>query len=69
MPIEPDCQCQTCINYSKAYIHHLLKAKELLAYTLISIHNVYFMNHLMKSIRHGLATETLKSVKSVWLPQ
>jgi queuine tRNA-ribosyltransferase len=66
-PIEPDCTCETCKNYTKAYIHHLMKAKELLAYTLISIHNVHFMNHLMKAIRHGLRTQTLKDVKKKWV--
>lgn len=66
-PIEADCDCETCQTYSKGYIHHLMKAKELLAYTLISIHNVAFMNKLMKAVRHGLRTQTLDQVKKQWL--
>lgn len=66
-PIEEDCACRTCQNYSRAYIHHLLKAGELLAYTLISYHNVYVMNQLMEDIRMGLAEGTYADVKRDWL--
>lgn len=39
-PIDPSCACYTCSNFSRAYISHLLRAQEILAYTLISIHNI-----------------------------
>lgn len=65
-PIEADCMCRICQNYTRAYIHHLLKAQELLAYNLITFHNVYFMNKLMESIRHGLAQGSYASVKKEW---
>lgn len=65
-PIEPDCLCETCTSASKGYIHHLLKADELLAFTLISIHNVYFMNKLMADIRSSLATDSLESCRKEW---
>lgn len=65
-PIEPDCECRICQNYTKGYIHHLLKVGELLAYNLITYHNVYFMNKLMQSIREGLENGNYESVKKQW---
>lgn len=66
-PIEPDCDCYTCQNFSKGYIHHLLKAKELLALTLVSIHNIRFMNRYLEAIRNGLKNNTFKTVKKDWI--
>lgn len=50
-PLEPGCACYTCVNYTRAYIHHLFKAHELTGYTLASIHNIHFMVRLMASYR------------------
>lgn len=50
-PIEEGCECHTCNKYSKAYVHHLLRTKELLGYKLATIHNLHFMNKLMEDIR------------------
>ena len=50
-PIEEGCQCPACKNYSRAYIRHLLKAKEMLGMRLCVLHNLYFYNHLMEEIR------------------
>jgi queuine tRNA-ribosyltransferase len=50
-PIEEDCECYTCKNFSKAYVAHLFRAKEMLGPTLGSIHNVYFIVNLVKKIR------------------
>ena len=50
-PIEPDCDCCTCVNSSRAYVHHLFRAKEMLAATLATIHNLRFMMRLMHDIR------------------
>ena len=66
-PIEPDCDCLTCKTYSKGYLHHLLKARELLAYQLISIHNVAFMNRLMLSIRQAIENDCLDIEKKNWI--
>lgn len=66
-PIEPDCPCSTCKVYTRGYIHHLLKAKELLAYTLITAHNVNFMNRLLKSIRAAIQSGKLESEQQRWL--
>ncbi|WP_333023254.1 tRNA guanosine(34) transglycosylase Tgt [Wolbachia endosymbiont of Pentidionis agamae] len=66
-PIENDCSCFTCKKYSRAYIHHLLKAKELLSHTLITIHNIFFMNNLMQSIREAISNNTLHQEKNNWI--
>jgi len=53
-PIDPQCDCPVCRNYSRAYIRHLLKAEEILAMRCGAIHNLYFYNNLMKKIRDEL---------------
>lgn len=53
-PIEEGCGCPACRNYSKAYIRHLLKAKEMLGMRLCVLHNLYFYNHLMEEIRAAI---------------
>jgi queuine tRNA-ribosyltransferase len=65
-PIEPDCDCQTCANFSRAYLHYLLKANELLALSSIAVHNIRFMNKLMEEIRIGIAEKNLDGVRSRW---
>ena len=66
-PIEPDCTCSTCKNYSRGYIHHLLKANEMIASTLISIHNIHFMNRLLTEIREALVDGTLDALEKRWI--
>lgn len=66
-PLEPDCPCHTCKHHTKAYIHHLLKAKELLAASLLTLHNVNFMNRLMSAIRESIKTNTLTQEKKNWV--
>jgi len=53
-PIDPDCDCYTCHNFSAAYLHHLFKTQELLAYRLATIHNVRFIMRLMEQIRSSI---------------
>lgn len=53
-PIEEGCMCPTCQRYSRAYIRHLLKAKEMLGMRLCVLHNLYFYNHMMEEIRDAL---------------
>ena len=53
-PIEEGCQCPACRRYSRAYIRHLLKAKEMLGMRLCVLHNLYFYNHMMEEIREAL---------------
>ena len=53
-PIEEGCGCPACTRYSRAYIRHLLKAKEMLGMRLCVLHNLYFYNHMMEEIREAL---------------
>ena len=55
------------VRLFKAYIHHLFKAHELLAYRLASIHNIYFMMKLMKEIREAIQENRLEKLKAEWL--
>ncbi|MCE9598159.1 MAG: tRNA guanosine(34) transglycosylase Tgt [Spirochaetia bacterium] len=57
-PLDPNCSCYACRNYSKAYIHHLHKASELLAWQLTSIHNLQFYHALMQSMRERILAGT-----------
>lgn len=56
-PLDEKCDCPVCRNFSRAYIHHLLKAGEMLAMRLMVMHNLYFYNNLLKQIRNALDTE------------
>ena len=62
-PIEEGCQCPTCRRYSRAYIRHLLKAKEMLGMRLCVLHNLYFYNHLMEEIRQAIDEGSYKEYK------
>lgn len=62
-PIEEGCQCPACRHYSRAYIRHLLKAKEMLGMRLCVLHNLYFYNHLMEEIRDAIDAGNYKSFK------
>jgi len=53
-PIDPECDCYTCANYTRAYIHHLFKAKEMLSSTLCTIHNERFVVRLVDQIRASI---------------
>ena len=62
-PIEEGCQCPTCKNYSRAYIRHLLKAKEMLGLRLLVLHNLYFYNTMMEEIRENIKAGTFSEYK------
>jgi len=53
-PLDPKCACYTCKNYSRAYIAHLCRAKEMLSATLLSIHNLFYLVNLVKRLRHAI---------------
>lgn len=57
-PIEEGCQCPICKSYSRAYIRHLLKAKEMLGLRFLVTHNLYFYNKMMEEIRAAIETKT-----------
>ena len=66
-PIEEGCQCPACRNYTRAYIRHLLKAKEMLGMRLCVLHNLYFYNHLMEEIRGAIDEHRYKEFKKTTL--
>jgi queuine tRNA-ribosyltransferase len=53
-PIDDECRCYTCQNFSRAYIRHLIVAKEMLSATLLSIHNLYTLIKLMEDVRNAI---------------
>ncbi|MQF64573.1 tRNA guanosine(34) transglycosylase Tgt [SAR202 cluster bacterium AC-409-J13_OGT_754m] len=66
-PLEEDCVCYTCQNFTVAYIHHLFKSRELLAPRLATIHNLKFIMGLMKNIRSHIAEGTFQSYSQDFL--
>ncbi len=68
-PPDSGCQCYTCQNYTRAYLAHLFRAKEILANTLASIHNLYFIINLVKNIRLSILDENFHQFKENFLKQ
>lgn len=66
-PIEIGCGCPACRSYSRAYIRHLLKAKEMLGMRLCVLHNLYFYNHLMEEIRNAIDEHRYSTFKKATL--
>ena len=62
-PIEEGCQCPACRHYSRAYIRHLLKAKEMLGLRLLVLHNLYFYNTMMNEIRDAIEENRFQEYK------
>ena len=65
--IDENCDCYTCKNYTKAYLSHLFRAKEMEAATLASIHNVYFINKLVADIRQSIIDDTFYEYRKEFL--
>ena len=66
-PIDPECQCYTCTHFSRAYMHHLFRVRELLAYRLVTIHNLWFIHRLVDDIREAIGNGTFLALKRRWL--
>ncbi len=66
-PIDPLCDCPTCRNFSRSYIRHLFKAKEMLAMRLCVMHNLYFYNTLMEKIREALDNDEFAEFKEKYV--
>ena len=60
-PIDPGCTCYTCINFSRSYLRHLIRAKEMLASTLLSIHNIHTLLHLVSDMRTSIKAGTFNT--------
>jgi len=66
-PIEEGCGCPACRSYTRAYIHHLFKAKEMLGMRLLVLHNLYFYNHLMVEIREAIEQHRYEAFRKAWI--
>ena len=68
-PLDPNCSCQVCANYSRAYIRHLIKANEILAHRLLSYHNLYYLLKLMEGARQAIIDDNFVEYYRQHLPQ
>ena len=66
-PIDSQCDCPTCQNFSRAYVKHLLKSKEMLGMRLAVIHNLHFYNTLMEKIRDAIENDTFEAFKEKYV--
>ena len=62
-PLDPECGCYACRNYSRAYIRHLIKADEMFGLRLTTIHNLHFLVHLMERIREAIRQDRLRDFR------
>ncbi len=68
-PIDSKCHCYSCKNFSRAYIRHLINAREMLGVQLLSYHNIYWYNDFMKKIREAIEAETFLKFKKSFLAE
>jgi queuine tRNA-ribosyltransferase len=68
-PIDPACDCYTCQNFSRAYLRHLFLSRELLAYRLNAVHNLFYYHSLMRDIRQALSEETMDQFVQAFVSQ
>jgi queuine tRNA-ribosyltransferase len=66
-PLDADCPCYTCQNFTRAYISHLLRSQELLAYTLLSIHNITELVRFTQQIRAAILADRFAVEFAHWL--
>jgi len=65
-PLDPECHCPVCKNYSRAYLRHLIKCNEILGARLLTYHNLYFTLDLMKKVREAIKQDTLIQFKEAF---
>jgi queuine tRNA-ribosyltransferase len=63
-PVDEDCECYTCRNFSRAYLRHLYQAGEILASRLLTFHNLHFYGRLMKEIRESISRGQFSSFRT-----
>ena len=68
-PLDKDCNCHTCSNFTRAYLHHLFRAQEILGLMLLSLHNIHFYLNLMKNIRFSIKNKKFDDFESSFLGQ
>tara|TARA_B100000003_G_C10616272_1_gene245071 strand:- start:12 stop:524 length:513 start_codon:yes stop_codon:yes gene_type:complete len=62
-PLDHNCSCEVCLNYSKAYLHHLVKSSEILGSVFLTQHNLFYYKNLMENIREGILKGNLDNLK------
>ncbi len=67
LPLDKNCDCYVCKNFTKSYIRYLFKANELLAYTLATYHNLHFFYNLMREIREAIEKDQFLKLKKKWI--
>ena len=67
VPLDIECSCSTCKTFTRAYLHHLFKTKELLAYRLATIHNIWFIQQLVRDIRSAILNNNFVALRERWL--
>ncbi len=68
-PLEAGCQCPACQGYTRAYIRHLIQAKEIFGYRLLSVHNIYFLNTLMEELREAIKNHSYQAYRDAFFAQ
>ena len=68
-PLDKNCKCHTCSNFTRAYLHHLFRAQEILGLMLLSLHNIYFYLNLMKNIRLSIKNKEFDNFENSFLGQ
>lgn len=68
-PLDPECDCYTCRNYTRAYLRHLIKADEIFGLRLTTYHNLYFLLNLMKQVRQAIAEDRLLDFRDAFFEQ
>ena len=63
-PVDPKCSCHTCLNYSRSYLHHLYRCRELLAYRLNTIHNISYYTGLMRTVREAIMADQFDAFRA-----
>jgi len=66
-PIEPGCPCPACVQFSRAYVHHLVKSGEILGAMLMTQHNLWFYQRLMQGLRDAIAEQRLQAFAGAFL--
>jgi len=66
-PLDPECDCECCRNYTKAYLRHLVNTGEILGARLLSIHNIRFLTKLMDDIKQAIREDRLLDFKDEFL--
>jgi len=68
-PLDPECDCYTCRNYTRAYIRHLIKSDEIFGLRLTTYHNLYFLTRLMERVREAIREDRLLDFRDRFFEQ